>query len=80
MTAMEAFEEFVGCGGNVRKGNPRVLVGRETLPTNEVLVTVSEFSAIKNGLYIKRGVRVVGQNEWSGRRMWMEFGRIVVWL
>ena len=39
---------------------------------------MSKLAAIKNGVYIKGRVCVAGKNEQSGRRMWMEFGGIVI--
>ena len=39
---------------------------------------MSGFPAIENGLYVKGRVRIFGENEWSRRRMRMEFRRVVI--
>ena len=48
VATVNPFEELVGGGGNVGKGNPGVFVRGETLPTHEILVTLTGLPAVEN--------------------------------
>ena len=39
---------------------------------------MTNLSNVENRLYIKGRIRIFGENEWSRRRVWMEFGRVVI--
>ena len=59
MSTMKSFEHLVRGGRDVRKGDPRVLIGGQPLPAHEVLVALAEFARVEDGMKFLRG-RVVG--------------------
>ena len=80
MPTMETFEEFIGGGGNVGKRNPRIFVSGEIFPAYEIFVTLSDFATIEDRVNVQGGIGIFGEDERSGRRMWMEVGWVVVGL
>ena len=55
MSTVKPFEHLIRGGRDVRKGDPRVLVGGQTLPAHEVLAALAEFACIEDGMNFLRG-------------------------
>ena len=65
MVTVEPVDHLVGGCGDFGKGDPRVLIGGQTLPAHEVLVALAEFARVEDGMKFLRGrvVRVERERE-----------------
>jgi hypothetical protein len=65
MSSVESINEFVERGRDIGEGNPRVFGVGLTFPVYEVVITMTNFSGIKDG--VNGQCRVVRRCEWFWR-------------
>ena len=76
MSTVESVDEFVERCWDIGEGNPRVFGVGLTFPVHEVVITMTNFLGIKDGVDGQR--RVVRRCEWFWRCMRSERKRVVV--
>ena len=72
MSLVECINKFIERGRDVREGNPRVFRVGLTFPVHKVVIMMTNFLGIKDG--VDGQCRAIGRCEWFWRCVRLEWG------